>query len=578
MIPRLTRLAALWRNLTGRAAVERDLDDEVRSTLAMLVDEKLRAGSSREAAKRPARLELGGVESLKDQIRDVKAGAFADVLTQDLRFAVRLLRRNRLFTLTATVSLAIGIGPNATIFSIANALFFRAPAGVTDPDRIVDIGVSRNSNQGFNPGSYPDFLDIRQHATMLDGVYAASLFGKRMGLQTTDRGLAAPIFVSSVTANFFAVLGAHSSAGRLFEESDATTPEVTPLVLSHSFWTRFFSRDRAVIGRTLQLDGRPFVVVGVAAERFQGIRIVAPDAWLPISTVSDNPNESATMTNRNASWLAMGARLRREASLAQAAAELDAIGRVLQREHPDENRGKNLRVKATSRLPGGDVPVAVFLALMMGVVTLVLAVACANVAGVLLARAASRRQEIAVRLAMGASRVRLARQLLTETVMLFACGAGAGLLLAVVLTRVFVSLLPALPFPVDLSMPLDGRVVAVATGLSLTAALFSGLAPALQSSRTDVAGVLKSAGPMLAGRSRLRSAFVVAQLASSIVLVVSAGLFVRALQRAGALSPGFESQGVELATVDFTIAGFSDATAPVFARELATRVGALPSV
>ena len=186
---------------------------------------------------------------------------------------------------------------------------------------------------------------------------------------------------------------------------------------------------------------------------------------------------------------------------------------------------------------------------MMSVVTLVLAVACANVAGVLLARAASRRQEIAVRLAMGASRARLVRQLLTETVMLFACGAGAGLLLAVVLTQVFISLLPALPFPIDLSMPLDGRVLAFATGLSLAAALFSGLAPALQSSRTDVGGVLKYGAPILAGRSRIRSAFVVAQVASSIVLVVSAGLFVRALQRAGARNPGFDPHGVELATV-----------------------------
>ncbi|HZF72875.1 MAG TPA: ABC transporter permease, partial [Gemmatimonadaceae bacterium] len=567
----------LWRNLTRRAAVERDLDDEVRATLAMLVDEKRRAGLSVDVAERQARIELGGVEILKEQIRDVKAGAFADVLAQDVRYATRLLRRNRLFTVTATVSLAIGIGANAAIFSIANALFFRAPAGVADPDRIVDIGISRNGNQNFNPGSYPDFVDIRQRATLLDGVYATSLFGKHMGLQTPDRTVT-PIFASSVTVNFFAVLGARPSAGRLFEEGDAEASGFTPVVLSHSFWTRVFNRDPGVVGRTAQLDGRPFVVAGVAAERFQGTRIVAPDVWLPISTVLMNPTESGTLTDHNGSWLAMGARLRHGTSLAQAAAELDAIGRALQREHPDENRGKTLRVKASSRLPGGDLPVAVFLALMMSVVTLVLAVACANVAGVLLARAASRRQEIAVRLAMGASRARLVRQLLTETVMLFACGAGAGLLLAVVLTQVSISLLPALPFPIDLSMPLDGRVLAFATGLSLAAALFSGLAPALQSSRTDVGGVLKYGAPILAGRSRIRSAFVVAQVASSIVLVVSAGLFVRALQRAGARNPGFDPHGVELATVDFAIGGYSDATAPAFARDLVARIAALPGI
>src|SRR5947207_2462700 len=347
---RLSRFASFCYNLTHRSRIERDLDDELHATFEMLVEEKTRAGLTAEAARRAATLDLGCIENLKDQVRDVKAGAFVDVLGQDVRYAARLLRRNPLFALTATVSLAIGIGANATIFSIANALFFRAPAGVADPDRVVDIGISGNRDQGFNPGSYPDYVDIRQRATMLDGVYATSLFGKRMGLRTADETVV-PVFASSVTANFFAVLGARPSAGRLFNDSDGLMPDVTPIVLSHRFWTRHFNRDPRVVGQSLQLDGRPSIVVGIAAEGFQGTRIVAPDVWLPISTLAANASdESARLTNRGASWLTMGARLRAGASLAQAAAELDAMGRVLQREHPDDNRGKNLRVKASSRL------------------------------------------------------------------------------------------------------------------------------------------------------------------------------------------------------------------------------------
>jgi putative ABC transport system permease protein len=576
-MPLFHRLASLWRNLTDRAGVERDLDDEVRAAYEMMVDEKMQAGLGADEARRAARIELGGIDNVKDRIRDVKAGAFVDVLLQDARYAARLLRRNPLFAVTATLSLAIGIGANATIFSVANALLFRAPIGVADPDRVVDIGISRNNSNGFNPGSYPDYLDIRQRATTLDGVYATVLFGERISLRTSG-GAMTPVFASQVTANFFTVLRAQAAIGRLFDERDADA-EMTPVVLSHRFWQRQFNLDAAVVGQTLQLDGRPFAVAGVAAEGFQGTRIVAPDVWLPIAAVAGNsPDATARLTSRAGGWLAMGARLKEGASLPQTAAELDAIGRVLQREHPEENRGKNFRVKTSSHLPGGDVPVSIFLALMMAVVTLVLAVAGANVGSVLLARAASRRQEIAVRLAMGAPRWRLVRQLLTETLLLFAAGGAGGLLLALMATRLLLRLMPAVPFPLDLPVPLDGRVVVFTSALSLAAALVSGLAPALQSSKADVTWTLNDGAHGSAGRSRLRSAFVVAQVAISMVLVISAGLFVRALERAGSLHPGFNPHGVELATVDFGIAGYTDANGPGFGRAVLERVAALPGI
>jgi len=270
--------------------------------------------------------------------------------------------------------------------------------------------------------------------------------------------------------------------------------------------------------------------------------------------------------------------LKRGVSARQAQAELENIGRGLEREFPDDNRGKGLRVVASSPIPGNGAPVAAFLAVLMGIVGLVLAIACANVAGVLLARATARRREIAVRLAIGAGRARLVRQMLVEATLLFLIGAGAGLALARVMTTMLVSLLPTLPVPVDVSLPLDARAMAFTLGLSLVAAVLSGLAPALHASRAEVLSSLKSDAQGGPERLRLRHAFVVSQVAFSIVLVVGAALFVRALQRAADVDPGFDPRGVELASLDLALGGYTDQTGRVFARDLVQRVRELPGV
>ena len=270
--------------------------------------------------------------------------------------------------------------------------------------------------------------------------------------------------------------------------------------------------------------------------------------------------------------------MKRGVSARQAQAELENIGRGLEREFPDDNRGKGLRVVASSPIPGNGAPVAAFLAVLMGIVGLVLAIACANVAGVLLARATARRHEIAVRLAIGAGRARLVRQMLVEATLLFLIGAGAGLALARVMTTMLVSLLPTLPVPVDVSLPLDARAMAFTLGLSLVAAVLSGLAPALHASRAEVLSSLKSDAQGGPERLRLRHAFVVSQVAFSIVLVVGAALFVRALQRAADVDPGFDPRGVELASLDLALGGYTDQTGRVFARDLVQRVRELPGV
>ncbi len=498
-------------------------------------------------------------------------------LWQDVRYAVRLLRRNPLFALTATVSLAIGIGANTTIFTIANALLFKPPAGVVDPDRLVDVGRSQNG-EGFDNSSYPNYLDIRSRNTVFTDIYAVRFGSEPMSLGGRDG--AERIYGELVTTNYFAVLGTQPAVGRVFSREDSTAPGGAPLVvLSHQFWRRRFNGDAGIVGQTLALNGRPFSVIGVAPEGFHGTTILGTDLWAPVTMVGElTRRSSALLTSREGVWLLMGARLKPGVTVRQAQAELANIGRALEQAYPRENRGKGVRVVSSSPIPGNGAPVAAFLSVLMGIVGLVLAIACANVAGVLLARATARRREIAVRLAIGAGRSRLVRQMLVEATLLFLIGAAAGLALARVMTTLLASMLPTLPVPVDVSLPLDARAIAFTVGLSLVAAVLSGLAPALHGSKWEVLSGLKSDAQGGPERLRLRNAFVVGQVAFSIVLVVAAGLFVRALQRAADIDPGFDPRGIELAALDLSLGGYTNETGRVFASELIERVREVPGV
>ena len=561
----------------GRA--EPDLARELTSHLTLLEDDFRRRGMSPEEARLAATRAFNGVEQTKELHRDARSFRWLDDARRDLRHAGRLLRRDRLFTATAALSLALGISANTTIFTVANALLFQPPAGVVEPDRLVDIGTS-GLRGGFGPSSYPNYLDIRERTTSLDGVYAYSRFPQAMSLGGvgTDVGTES-VFGSVVTINYFTVLGAIPAAGRLFGRADSDHPGASPVVvLSHRFWTRHFNTDPTLLGRAVMLNGHPFTVVGVASEGFHGTGVRAVDVWVPMNMAAAvTAQAAATLTDRAAHWLLIGGRLKPDLSVSQAAAEMDVIGRTLERAYPEQNRGTGLRLMASSPVPGNGGPMVAFLALLIVIVSLVLIVACANVAGVLLARGAARRQEMALRLAIGAGRARLVRQLLTETVLLFVLGGTVGLLIARGMVSVLVSLLPTLPFPVDLSLTLDGRVIAYTVGLSLLAALLSGLAPALQASKADVLSGLRN-DPGLAGRLRLRHAFVIGQVAISIVLIISAGLFLRALQRAASIDPGFDPRSVELASLDLAQAGYTKTTGPLFARELVDRVRELSDV
>jgi predicted permease len=494
---------------------------------------------------------------------------------RDLVHAARLLRRNPVLTITATLSLAIGIGANTTIFTVAKALLLQPPAGVVEPSRLVDIGSSRGG-VGFGPSSYPNYLDIRQRASTLDAVYAYSRFPEAISVGGAGRSTDS-IFGSVVTVNYFTALGAVPAVGRLFDAGDSDQPGASPVtVLSHGLWTRRFDKDPAIVGSTLRLNGQTFTVVGVASEGFHGTGVRALDVWVPMGMVGA-VRSPGMLTDRAASGFLIGGRLKPGISIAGAAAEIDVIGQTLEHQQQEQDRRTGLRLLASSPVPGNRGPLVAFVAFLAVIVSFVLIIACANVAGVLLARAAARRQEMALRLAIGAGRARLIRQLLTETLLLFVLGGTAGLLLAQGMTSVLVSRLPTLPFPVALSLTLDRRVAVFTVGLSLMAALLSGLAPALDASKADVLSGLKN-DSLLVGRRRLRHGFVIAQVALSIVLLIGAGLFIRALHRSASIDPGFDSHDVELMSLDLAQARYTDVTGRPFVRELLERVRQLPGV
>jgi predicted permease len=568
----LNHLRSLWRNLVHRDRVEHDLDDELGAAFDLVVAEQIAAGMGPEQARRAAILQLGRVDALKDRVRDVRAGALLDGFFQDSRYGARVLRRNPLFTVSAALSLAIGIGATTTIFTVANGLLLRSAPGVPEPDRLVDVVPTMKGHFGLTFSSYDVYRDIRDRVTTLQDVYAYHLEPQPRSLRALPRGAepgtngAERVFAGMVTPNYFTALGVTAAAGRVFGGAHGSDEEADGLiVLSHDFWMRRFAGDPAIVGAPVHLNGRPFVVAGVAREGFRGMSVAAPEVWIPA------PLDSAQ--------LMVGGRLKPGVSRAQASAELTAVGRSLARDRPGKLADFEWSVAFSSPLPAILKGVAAaFIGLLMVLVSIVLVIACANVAGVLLARATARRREIAVRVAIGAGRARLVRQLVTETALLFAIGGVAGVVLARGMTSLLLAALPAFPVPVNLSLPLDGRVMAFAVCLSLAAALLSGIAPALHASKADVVSALKDESQGPSDRLPLRNAFVVAQVAFSILLIVAAGLLGRALGRVTAADQGFDATGVEVASVDLSMAGYTDATGRQFASELAERVRRLPGV
>ena len=502
------------------------------------------------------------------------------LLRQDVRYAIRALHRSPLFAIVAVLSIAVGVGATTAIVTLANALLLRPPPGVGHPERVVTVGSTRDG-RGFDNFSYPNFVDYRAAAGSLSGLAALRVDPQAVSLAGPGGG--EPIQMGAASGNFFSVLEARPALGRFFTMEDDRAPGASPVVvLSHGFWSRRFQADSSIVGKSVVLNGTPFTILGVAAERFQGPFVLAPDVWVPLTASSLLGLPADIFQSRRSVWIIGIGRLAPNVGIGQAQAELSGIAARLAAQYPDENKGhEGLAVAQASLFPGDVRPmVAAFLGLLLAIAGLVLVIASTNVAGMLLARASVRRREIAVRLALGASRGQLVMQLVVESLLVFAAAGAAGLLLAKWMVAALMALVPRLPVPLHVDPQLDWRVLIFALVVSLVTGLVAGVVPALQTTRPDLVPALKSdtGGTATRQRLRLRSGLLVAQIAFSMLLIVVGGLFARTLTRARSIDPGFDARGVYIASLDLGLANLDETSGRRVGATLLERARAIPGV
>jgi macrolide transport system ATP-binding/permease protein len=506
-----------------------------------------------------------------------------DALRRDLRQAARLIVKHPGFTAVAVISLALGIGANTAIFSLVNALLLR-PMPVARPDEIVSVFTSDFSGPLYGASSYPDYLDFRRLGALSDlAAWAPTPVALAQGADSQR------MFAEAVSANYFDVLGVRPVLGRGFVPEEGEGPHAVA-VIAHGTWQRVFGGDPAVVGRSLTLNGTPFRVVGVAPPGYSAaMRGLAMDVWIPLSMQEVARTGRDGLTSRGNRGIMLTGRLKPGTDIAAAQARFDALARELHRAYPRNWTDVQQRVRRITLVSeaGGRVfplvrgPVLGFMALLMTVVGLVLLIACANLANLLLARASARRREIGIRLALGAGRWALLRQLLAESVLLSLLGGVAGAMGAAWTAEALSTFRPPLPVPVVLDLGLDLRVLAFTLAVSLATGVLFGLAPALAATRTDVVSALKDdgagtgAGPR---RSRLRSALVVGQVSVALLLLVGSGLFLRSLRNAHTIDPGFEPGGLAMASVDLVLGGQKEDAGRAFYLRALAEARALPGV
>ncbi|MBS1791403.1 MAG: ABC transporter permease [Acidobacteria bacterium] len=510
-------------------------------------------------------------------------------LWQDLRYGLRTMIKSPGFTAVAVLSIALGIAVNTSVFTMVNGMLLK-PMPVRNPERLVALYTTEPNSMYPSSFSYPDYVDYRDNNQVFSDLFIH--YTTQLSLKGND-GLAELIAGEMVTGNYFTGLRLDAALGRLLTPDDDLRPGGHPVVvLSHSFWQRRFGGEQSVIGQNIKLNGHDFTVIGVAKKGFSGTRQFGwiPDVYLPLMMYAEaipGTNEQF-LANRGSRSFNVNGRLKDGVSIEQARSAMSAMAAQLGKTYPktNENLGVGMIPASTKVQPAvtlmGYVPLA--FSLMMGLVGLVLLVACANVANLLLARATVRRKEIAVRLALGAGRGRLIRQLLTESVLLSVLGGVLGLMIAVWLSGLFRLAAPKLDFATmdfDYDLSLDYRVLGFTVLLSVLTGIIFGLAPALQSSRADLVATLKGesgiARPGLR-RLSLRNLLVVAQVALALMLLVSAGLFVKSLQNAQNMNPGFRTDHLLMASVNVALQGYDEAKGRRFYKQLGERLKALPGV
>ncbi len=593
-MPLLPRLSSLWRNLFHKARREQELTEELDAYLEMLVEQKINEGFDPAEARRAALLELGGKQQVKERVREVRMGHQIEALWRDLRYALRMLQRNPGFAAVAVLTLGLGIGANTAIFSLIDAVLLkRLP--VKNPEQLVLL---RRANGGktvtqFPYRTYKKFRDQNQ-------VFSGMLAYHPLRLTVSLDGQPEPAVAGQlVSGNYYSVLGVTPALGRMILPDDDRTPGESPVcVISYNYWQRRFAGDPAVVGKTIHLSGAPFTIIGVAQPEFFGLEVgssldIAAPLMMQQQVMPGIPSyvdDSANLPN----FTIIG-RLRPEITMPQAQVGLGLLYQQIVAEYAADNWGIKPGISPSWLeeklvLESGSQGLSELrrqfsrpLLALTVIVSLALAITCANMAGLLLARAIVRRKEIAIRLALGAARLRLVRQLLTESILLSSLGGLLGLLFAYWGTRLLLPLLSQGEIPAHLNLGPDASVLSFTVAVSTLTGVLFGLTPALSATRVDLNSALKNDATSLATGRRGASApfgkmFVVFQVSLSLLMLVGAGLFVRSLRNLQQVDAGFVRENVMVLKLE--PAGSASKSPQLAARydELLRRVEAIPGV
>jgi len=569
------------RSFFRRKQVDLELKDELRDHIEQQIKENLAAGMSPEDARYSALRALGGMTQIEQQCRDAHGGSVIEDLVQDLRYGFRQLGRSPGFSSLAILCLTLGIGANTAVFSWIEGILFRPYPAVAHQERLLAVGGTARGESGGTGISWPDFLDLQRSCTLCDAFFVSKITGSTLNI-----GERAEIATGSiVSANYFDAIGVHPALGRGFAPGEDVGSNAHPVaVISHQFWRNRFKSDPQIVGRTQRLDNVPYTIIGVAPQGFYGTFVGwAMDFWVPASMEETFESGGYKLEDRGARWIEAYVRLKPGVTRAQAQEEISAIATRLEHDYSATNRGRSIRLWPLWQTPFNNAGTLLpTLEIMLAVGAFVLLIACANVGNLLLVRSFARRHEMTVRLAIGASRIRLLKQLLTEGLILSTLGAAGGLLVAYWCRHALVLLLPVRS-GVAMYLPgeIDWRVMSLSAGICLIATLIVGLVPAFQARNIDLAGALKVEATGVVGSrgtAWVRSSLVVFQVCLSFVLLVGAALLLQSLQKIRTTSPGFSTTNVVKTGVSLITAGYDVPRAKTFQQDLIARVWALPGV
>jgi predicted permease len=576
------------RSLFRKEQVSQELDEELNGFLELAAEEKMKQGMSRNDALRAVRLERGNLEVSKEAVRAAGWESIVETCWQDLRFAVRVLRNNPGFSAAAVLAIALGVGINVGIFSVLNGAALRLlpiprAEQVVSIDQILHGGFKRNEHNGSSMFSYSEYLDYRDHSHVFSGLLGYEPFVEA----TLGGGKMKELTGTLATCNYFDVLGEHPGQGRGFLESDCAAPGGNAVVvISDDLWRGTFASHPSLVGKRIILNRTAYTVVGIAPPGFRGTEPIPSSFWAPITMQKALDPWSDRIADDNMSWLAVLGRVQPGVTMEQVRADLAVIAGRIDLMHPGRITSLAIRTATFFNRQMEREILAPVVSVILAAFGLVLLVACANVANLLLARASVRQKEIALRLSIGASRWRLVRQLLTESLLLSLIGGTLGSLLAFwsfeAITRLIISHLPHQVSTLAVNVAPDFRVLGYGLGLTFLTGIGFGLIPALQSSRQDLNTSLKEdgahSGPGKRSGRFSRNALVGTQVAVCMILLLAAGLLLRGLYYVQTVDPGFEMKGVATMSLNLGQQGYDDTRGMAFMGRLRQRISELPGV